>query len=154
MQCACGTTLSVPKLSQLRELSRAEEAPPAPADSGWGFAQGALSAALLAAALLLGVAGYLYWTEPPRPTPFDPAIYNQNATAQIESAPPAVLFSVWHSRYLPLAGVGLSPMDHPEVRLAEQQIAQSRQYELWLLVAAGVTAGLAIAGYVMGRPKK
>ncbi|QDU86961.1 hypothetical protein Pla175_03150 [Pirellulimonas nuda] len=152
VRCACGAQIQAPKLSQLRELPIAEAAAPAGPPSAWGFAQGALSAGILAAVALVALAGYLYWTEPPKPEPFSAEVFSKNAAEQISQAPPAMLFNIWHGRYLPLAVNGLAPMENPGVERVEQQIAQARSYEMWLLAAAAVAAAVGAAAYFASRP--
>ncbi len=154
VRCECGAQLLAPKLSELHRLPLAEQAPEIRPASAWSFAQGALSAGLLAAAALVGLAGYLYWTEPPKPIPFSAEVFSKNAAEQIAETPPAYLFGMWHSRYLPLTLRGFQPIENPAVLQAETKIAQARSYEWWLLIAAAIAAGLGAATYVAARPPR
>lgn len=143
MACACGATLDVPRLGELRRLPPAPD-PQAPAAGGWNARHGALAAGLIAAAVLSGAAGWFAANEPAPPEPFDAAARQAFVDQQIDQMGPADLFRMQVTIYEPLARKGLQKAESPRDKALEQQIQQSKLFQtaLWSAAAFAAVAGV------------
>ena len=141
--CACGATLDVPPLRELRRLPAAMTTDAvATASSRWGVRQGAITASLIVA-ILLAIASALSWyTEPTLPR-FDPAARTRIVEENLARLTAVAGWRLWVDAYLPLSRTGLREYEYPEADAIRQQIARHRFNEATMLIGAGIFVGMA-----------
>ena len=148
VRCACGATLDVPPLRELRRLPASVTTDAvAAASSRWGVRQGAIAASLIVA-ILLAIASALSWyTEPTLPR-FDPAARTRIVEENLARLTPVAAWRLWVDSILPLSRSGLREYEYPEADAIRQHIARRRFNEATMLIGAGifatVAAGLAV----------
>ena len=111
--CACGATVSVPTLRQLRQLPRAIE-DGAAAPRGWGARQGVVAACVILAVACLLVAAASRYSQPELPT-FDAAVRSSAVERGLAGLTPASAWRLWVDTYEPLAARGMSEFKPPGV---------------------------------------
>src|SRR5262249_24419977 len=154
--CACGNTVSVPTLRQLRQLpvaAVAAESKPA-ATHNWGARQGTIAASLILATLLLLGAAARRYTQHPLPQ-FPPHAQTKIVDQFLTKKSPAELWLIWTENYRELANRGFIAMEDPRTALIQRDIDQHRRIQLVLLAFAGILIVGAIVLWLAGgvRPK-
>ncbi|WP_146445311.1 hypothetical protein [Botrimarina colliarenosi] len=144
--CECGAEREAPRLRELRQLPT--DQPEAKATAGWGFRQGVLSAGLVIAGLLAGVAGWFAAIEPAAPEPFDAAARQAAVEQGLDAMPPVGLWQLQKTYYEPLVRNGFEVAQSPQDQAILARIDQCRLYRNSLLAAAGVVAALAVGAFV------
>jgi len=146
--CACGATVGVPTLRQLRQLPRADEVGATPSRS-WGARQGVMAVCVILAVVCLLVAAASRYSQPELPT-FDATAHRSAVERGLAGLTPTGAWRLWVDTYEPLAARGLSEFKPPGVVQIERQIAWHRLLQIGMTAAAAtalaVAAGLAVAG--------
>ncbi len=150
LRCTCGATILVPTFRQLRELPVAAVEPTKQvATHAWGARQGTITASLIFTALLLVGAGVSRYFEPMLPR-FNPAVWNQSVSAEIDKMVPAEAWKIWTDNYRTLTRTGFTAMEHPATAAIQESIDQHRRIEFTLLGAAAFFLLIAGALWLIG----
>jgi hypothetical protein len=133
--CTCGASLDVPTLRQLRHLQRAPVVEVHQV-SGWGQRQGIIAASLIAAVLLLGWSGWVWWKEPAAPRA-DQLLQQRADAVEQQLKTPLGAWESWIGFYRPLAERGLPVLRVANAAQIETEKAEARflRYMLWAMAA-------------------
>ena len=147
---SCGVQLEVPTLRKLGHLPVAAQTT-AQAPSTWGPRQGVVTAGLILAAALAGIALWSRFSEPAVPH-FDPAARLQSVKQAVESITPVQSWHLWIEVYRPMAERGFAIIEDPHKPAIEQYIAKQRFFQKTLLSIAAVSGIVALAARFWPRP--
>jgi hypothetical protein len=147
--CVCGASVEAPTLRRLRELPAAPDA--LPAVRRWGARQGIVTAGIAAAAVALGLAGYLTAIAPSPEAPFRAADFQELITPRIDEVTPAQAWSMWHDSYEPLGAAGFLPRRSEGQIVAEAETQQRRFYALALTTVGGAALATALLAALLVR---
>jgi hypothetical protein len=144
LTCVCGANVAVPTLRQLRQLPVAAAAEPMPpATHSWGARQGAITASLILATLLLLGAAASRYSERPLPK-FHPEAQIKMVDQFLTKKSPAELWQIWTENYRQLGDKGFTAMEDPRTAPIQQDIDQHRRIQLVLAALAGTLIAVAI----------
>ncbi len=145
--CDCGTVAEVPTLRRLRELPTQELIETT--EPAWGLRQGVLAAGLVGVLALSAAAGWLIFTQPASPEPFDAVARQKVVTSGIDKITPAQAWLMWSNAYEPLANRGFQLLQNPEELNTLHQIEVSQANRSWLIKITGGLLAVTLAAYAL-----
>ncbi|TWT30164.1 hypothetical protein KOR34_47220 [Posidoniimonas corsicana] len=153
--CECGAELDVPPLRQLRDLPldvQPGDAPSARGGGEWSFRAGVLTAGLLIAAVLAGLGGWWWATEPPMPGGFDPNATAQRMEGLVDQMNAKQAYKQWVEFYS--LNRPLAPVTDPRTQAAIDHVRHMRLVRTTLVIAGAVVAVLSLLLFTQLKPRK
>ena len=151
LACACGATLDVPPLRNLRHLPVEPSREPPRAASNWGARQRIITLASLFVAIFVGY-GLWSWLTEPTPPIFDPVRTAKIIEKNINELTPAKAWRRSVEVYRPLAEQGFSEFEHPATAGIRATITQRRLVSKLLAIPAALCLLIALAALFWPHP--
>ncbi len=144
LACACGATLDVPPLRNLRHLPVEPSREPLRAASNWGARQQIIAVVSIFGAVLVSYGLWNWLTEPVLPI-FDPAMRTKVMEKGINDLTPAKAWRMSVEVYRPLAETGFSEFEHPATPQIRNMIADRRFINKLLAIPAALCLLIGLA---------
>lgn len=144
LACACGATLDVPALRNLRHLPLESSHDPPTKASSWGARQRIMTLACIGGSIVIGFGVWNRLTEPELPK-FDPALRNKVMEKGIDELSPANAWRMAVEVYRPLAEQGFTEFEHPAAATIRSMIAQRQLVGKLLVIPAALCVLVALA---------
>lgn len=152
LPCECGRTVQVPRLGELKQLPREEEAPaPANVSSGWGAGQSLVLAGLFLGVLALAIGLWAHFSMPSvQQFRRELGEFSMGQLDQwLTQASPADMYVVWTQHFEQLCERGLTPQTNQQEETiladeAQQVILRNAAFAL-----AAVGFGVAAVGVLL-----